>query len=174
MCVYVNVASSRHRRSSQSKSWHTGKYQTRGEHYCWGGALLGETLSKLAVSSALLAIWPPRNTNNHEVFVFEPAFLLLRTQRRHKPTAESHSIQLVIASTAEQPSIGPAQRSKVHTAVRSCQPECDTASKQVGMKEQVKCCQESVCASILFFGKLKISLLFLCLYEVYTYVKANN
>ena len=53
----------------------------------------GEVLfleTKLAVSSALLAIWPPRNTNN-EAFVFEPAFLLLNT-KKHKPSSESHSI----------------------------------------------------------------------------------
>ena len=35
-----------------------------------------------------------------------------------------------MASTAEQPSIGPAQNSKVHTAVCSCRPENDNASKQ--------------------------------------------
>ena len=49
----------------------TGEYQPRGEQDFWGGALLGETLSKLDVSSALLA---PRNTNNDEVFVFLTCF----------------------------------------------------------------------------------------------------
>ena len=53
-----------------------------------GEVLFLETM--LAVSSALLAIWPPRNTNN-EAFVFEPAFLLLNT-KKHKPSSQSHSI----------------------------------------------------------------------------------
>ena len=47
-----------------------------------GEVLFLETML-LVVSSALLAIWPPRNTNN-EAFVFEPAFLLLNT-KKHKP-----------------------------------------------------------------------------------------
>ena len=32
--------------------------------------------------------------NNHEVLGFEPAFLLLSTPRRHKPSSESHSIYI--------------------------------------------------------------------------------
>ena len=47
-----------------SPSHGTGDYQPRGEHDCWEGALLGEVLSKVAVSSDLQAI-------------FESAFLLL-------------------------------------------------------------------------------------------------
>ena len=35
-------------------------------------------------------------------------------------SSESHSIYVRTATTAEQPSIGPAQRSKVHSVVRSC------------------------------------------------------
>ena len=53
-----------------------------------GEVLFLETM--LAVSSALLALRPPRNTNN-EAFVFEPAFLILNTNK-HKPSSESHSI----------------------------------------------------------------------------------
>ena len=55
-----------------------------------GEVLFLETMLLIAVSSALLAIWPPRKTNN-ETFVFEPAFLLLNT-KKHKPSSESHSI----------------------------------------------------------------------------------
>ena len=54
-----------------------------------------------------------RNTATH------PAFLL-RTPRRHKPSSESHRIYLGTARTAEQPLIGPAQSSRVHSVVRSC------------------------------------------------------
>ena len=52
----------------------------------------GEVLfleTKLAVSSALLAVWPPGNTNN-EALVFEPAFLV--NTKKHEPSSESHSI----------------------------------------------------------------------------------
>ena len=54
-----------------------------------GEVLFLETVLLIAVSSALLAVWPPRNTNN-EAFVFGPAFLLLN--KKHKPSSESHSI----------------------------------------------------------------------------------
>ena len=50
-------------------------------------ALLGD--NAIIAVSALLVVWPPRNTNN-EAFVFEPAFLLLNT--KHKPSSESHGI----------------------------------------------------------------------------------
>ena len=95
-----------------SPSHGTGEYQPRGEHDCWGGVLLGE--KKLAVSTALLATWPPRNTNKKRFFVFEPAFLL-RTPRRHKPRKPQY---LRTVSTAQHPSIGPAQSSKVHTSIQ--------------------------------------------------------
>ena len=78
-----------------SPSHGTGEYQPRGEHDCWGSALLGETLPKLlrAVSSALLAMASEEHEQNREVFVFEPAFfLILRTPRRHKPSSATHSI----------------------------------------------------------------------------------
>ena len=54
-----------------------------------GEVLFLETM--LAVSSALLAIWPPTNKNN-EALVFEPAFLL--NTKKHKQSSESHSIDV--------------------------------------------------------------------------------
>ena len=75
-----------------------------------GEVLFSETM--LAVSSALLAIWPPRNTNN-EAFVFEPAFLLLNT-KKHKPSSESDSIYV---PQAQQNSL----QSALHRAAKCIQ-----------------------------------------------------
>ena len=51
--------------------------------------------------------------HNHEVFVFEPTFLL-RTPRRHKPSSESDIINVSQAQhNSLQPSNGPAQSSEV-------------------------------------------------------------
>ena len=76
-----------------------------------GEVLFLETML-LVVSSALLAIWPPRNTNN-EAFVFEPAFLLLNT-KKHKPTSESPSIYV---PRAQQNSL----QSALHRAAKNIQ-----------------------------------------------------
>ena len=74
----------------RSPSHGTGENQPRGEHGCWGGALLGETLSKLAVSSALLAIWPPRNTNNREVLFLNLLFFFCaHHDEGAKPSSEA-------------------------------------------------------------------------------------
>ena len=70
-------------------------------------------------------------------FVFEPASSAHSTKaqtNRQKPPQ-----YLRTASTAEQPSIGPEQSSKVHTAVRSCRPE----RKQADKKEQKSSVAES-------------------------------
>ena len=99
------------------------------------GEMLLET--KQAVSSALLAIWPPSNTNN-EAFVFEPAFLLLNTTKAQTKLRKSQQY-LRTASTAEQPSIGPAQSSEVHK-VGTFVSTSMRQRKQAGMKEQVRCC----------------------------------
>ena len=102
------------KRHTQGINWSVEHAQTK--------TMKVELCDGRAVSSALLAIWPPRNTNK-EVFVFEPAFFLLNTKKR-KP-----SWYLCTASTAEQPSTGPAQSSKVHTVVLSCGPVCKQARK---------------------------------------------
>ena len=60
-----------------------------------------------------------------------------------------YCINLRTASTREQPSIGPAQSSSVHTVVRSCRPECDNASKQAWKNKPSVA--ESRCTSILCF-----------------------
>ena len=67
--------------------------------------------TKLAVSSALLALWPQRNTNN-EAFVFEPAFLL--DTKKHKPSSESQSI---CVTQAQQNSL----QSALHRAAKYIQ-----------------------------------------------------
>ena len=111
----------------------TGEYQPRGEHDCWGGALLGDKASCI-ISSA--TIWPPRNTNN-EGFVFEPAFLLLNT-KKHKPQApkaivstyRKHSRRAFNRPCTEQQSTY--SSTFVSTRVRQ--------RKQAGMKEQVRYC----------------------------------
>ena len=54
------------------------------------------------------------------------------------------------ASTAQQPSIGPAQSSKVHTVDTFVSTRV-RQRKQAGMKEQVKSVAESHCTSILCF-----------------------
>ena len=91
----------------------------------------GEVLfleTKLAVSSALLTIWPPRNTNN-EAFVFEPDFLL--KTKKHKPRSESHSIYVPQAQqNSLQSALHRATKYILSTVVLSCRPECDNASKQ--------------------------------------------
>ena len=94
MCVFVWAWQVRDTGALQSKSWHWGVPTAR---WTWlqGGALLGESLlchvnMNDAVSSTLIAICR-RITNNHEVLVFKPVFLL-RTPRRHKPSSKSHSI----------------------------------------------------------------------------------
>ena len=92
----------------------------------------GEVLfleTKLAASSALLVIWPPRNQTKKLSF-FEPAFLLLNTTKAQTKLRKPQYLRT--ASTAEQPSIDPAQSSKVHTQYIQCvcRPECDNASKQ--------------------------------------------
>ena len=80
----------------------------------------GEVLfleTKLAASSALLVIWPPRNQTKKLSF-FEPAFLLLNTTKAQTKLRKPQYLRT--ASTAEQPSIDPAQSSKVHTQYIQC------------------------------------------------------
>ena len=92
-----------------------------------GEVLFLETM--LAVSSALLAIWPPRNTNN-EAFVFEPAFLLLNT-KKHKPSSESDSIYVPQAQqNSLQSALHRAAKYIPGTVVLSSRPECNNESKQ--------------------------------------------
>ena len=67
------------------------------------------------------------------------------------------------ASTREQPSIGPAQRSRVHTVVRSCRPECDNASKQA-WKSKPRVAESHFCMSILCFFCRLWMLFLLCLH----------
>ena len=95
----------------------------------------GEVLLLIAASSTCATYVPGSHLDSEEhnhvlVLVVEPA-LLLRTPRRRKPSPESHSIYLRTARTAEQPSIGPAQSSKVHSEVHS-----------FVSKERVKCRQD--------------------------------
>ena len=80
-----------------------------------------------------------------------------------------YCINLRTASTREQPSIGPAQSSRVHTVVRSCRPECDNASK-LAWKSKPSVA-DSHCASILCF------LFFLfewCFFVYQVYVKPTS
>ena len=54
----------------------TGEYQPRGEHDCWGGALLGETN---LVSPAQLPISRPRDIpSNHDIYNFLSVFSCAR------------------------------------------------------------------------------------------------
>ena len=66
---------------------------------------------------------------------FEPASSAHTTKAQTKLRQPQQYLHT--ASTAEQPAIGPAQSSKVHTAVRSCRPECDRAQAS-SQEEQVK------------------------------------
>ena len=84
---------------------------TNGEVNVTAGMVLFLGTMLAVSSSALLAIWSPRNTNN-EAFVFEPAFLVLNTKR--KPSSESHSIYV---SQAQQNSL----QSALHRAAKYIQ-----------------------------------------------------
>ena len=111
-----------------------------------GEVIFLETKLLIVVSSALLAIWPPRKTIN-EVFVFEPAFLHLNT-KKHKPSSKSHSIYV---PQAQQNSL----QSALHRAAKyipwyNCSSTFVSTRvrqrKQAGMKEQVRCCGDEPCA----------------------------
>ena len=159
MCVCVSVASSRHRRSSQSKSWLLGS-TNREVNMTAGEVLFLERA--IALSPALIAICR-RNTNNLEVFAFEPAFLL-RTPHRHKPSPESHSIYV---PQAQENSL----QSALHRAaefiqlypyvVRSCRPECDNARNRHEGASQVLLRAIVRVRMFLFFS---LNLVLLCLY----------
>ena len=78
-------------------------------------------------------------------FCFFPRFFVVS---RFNP--QFYCINLRTASTREQPSIGPAQSSRVHTVVHSCRPECDNAS-ELALKSKPSVCRQPVCEYFVLF-----------------------
>ena len=164
-CVFLWAWQVRDTGALLSPTHGTGEFQPRGEHDCWRSTLLGETAAK-AVSSALLGIiWPPRNTNNHEVLFLNLLFFFCAhhegTNQAPKTTAVStyrkHSRTASNRPCTEQQSTFSSMF--VSTRVRQ--------GKQAGMKEHVKCCREPCTSEYFMFFS---SLLFLLVYTK----KANN
>ena len=142
-----------------------------------GEVLFLERHCRSCISSASHSL---RGTqNNHEVL-----FLSASEERRQprssvfEPASSAHTMEaqtnhrkpqqyLRTASTAKQPSIGPEQSSKVHTAVRSCRPEWDNASKQAWKsKSRVAECHARV-FTFLFFLFIRAKRVSNCYFEVH-------
>ena len=114
-----------------------GEYQPRGEHDCWRGALLGDKASCITSSASHMAS-KEHKQRSFRLFL-NLLFLLLNTTKAQTKLRKPQYLRT--ASTAEQPSIGPAQSSRVHIEVRSCRPQ--SATTQASKHKQVKCCRES-------------------------------
>ena len=113
----------------------TGEHQPRGEHDCWGGTLLGEAMSKLAVSSALLAIWPPRNTKQPPSFhssnlLFSSAHTTKAQTKLRKPTISTYRKH---SRTANRPCTE--QQSTYSSTFVSARVRQRNFAKQAGTKE---------------------------------------
>ena len=162
MCVCVSVASSRHRRSYQSKSWHWEVPNARwtwllGRCSFWGDAVKASCIISSASHMASeehkrpsLCFWTCLSSSAHTTKAQtnhrKPPHLF--THRKHSRTAFNRPCteqQSAYSSTLVSTRVRHRKQASTH-----------------GRASQVL--PREPWASILFFGKLKISSLFLCLY----------
>ena len=124
----VNAASSRHRRSSQSKPWHWGAPTARwtwllGRYSTWRGNVKA---SCIISSASHMASEEHKATTKFSFF--EPAFFFCA---HHEGTNQAPKANNIYVPQAQQNSLQSAlHRAAKHIVVRPCRPQCDNASKQ--------------------------------------------